>query len=168
MAAAKGNKHAKGNKGGGKSRYKAEYADLAFKYCLLGATDAELATFFEVTEQTINNWKRDHQVFFESIKKGKHQADANVASRLYDRAMGYVAPETVTAQKDGFITDMQQIQKHYPPDTTAAIFWLKNRQKDKWREKSEMDVTTQGESLNKAITPDEAKNLIENLKNGNV
>lgn len=58
------------------SKYKAEYDELAYNYCLLGATDAQLANFFGVKEQTINNWKNKHKSFFESLKKGKDSADA--------------------------------------------------------------------------------------------
>lgn len=28
--------------------------------------------------------------------------------------------------------------EHFPPDTTAMIFWLKNRQPDKWRDKRDV------------------------------
>lgn len=59
------------NKVGRPTYFKEEYVELAYKYCLLGATDKDLAQFFEVTETTINNWKNDHPEFFESIKKGK-------------------------------------------------------------------------------------------------
>jgi len=148
MSAKKGNDYAKGNKGGGrKSSYKEEYSDLAYKFCLLGATDKELAEMFEVSEVTINNWKDEHEEFSLALKKGKQIADANVADRLYKRAMGFEAPDVVTATFQGMITDMKEVTKVYPPDTTAAIFWLKNRQPKRWRDKQEIDHTTAGESL---------------------
>lgn len=71
----------KDSKSGRPSLYKEEYADQAYNYCLLGATDKDLANFFDVTETTINNWKLDHHEFFESIKKGKEIADASTATR---------------------------------------------------------------------------------------
>lgn len=116
------------------SEYKPEYAEQARKLCLLGATDSEMADFFNVTETTINNWKNDFPEFFESIKKGKLLADANVADRLYQRAMGFEAPDVDIRVVDGKIVETPLI-KYYPPDTPAAIFWLKNRQKAKWRDK---------------------------------
>ena len=122
------------------SEYKPEYAEQARKLCLLGATDAELADFFNVTETTINNWKNDFPEFFESIKKGKLLADANVADRLYQRAMGYEAPDVDIRVVDGQIIETP-LTKYYPPDTPAAIFWLKNRQKAKWRDKLENEVS---------------------------
>ena len=71
-----------------------KYADQALKLCLLGATDKELAEFFSVSEQTLNKWKKDYPEFLESLKKGKNIADANVASRLYNRAIGYSCKAT--------------------------------------------------------------------------
>ena len=53
------------------TNYKKEYDEQAYKLCLLGATDKEMADFFNVKEQTINNWKKNHPSFFESIKRGK-------------------------------------------------------------------------------------------------
>ena len=68
--------------------YRKKYDKLALNYCLLGATDKELADFFEVSERTINAWKAAQPTFLQSIKRGKAQADAEVASRLYERACG--------------------------------------------------------------------------------
>ena len=69
--------------------YREEYNEQVTKLCKLGATDKELADFFEVAESTINLWKEVHPQFSESIKEGKIQADANVAQALYHRAIGY-------------------------------------------------------------------------------
>ncbi len=120
------------------TRYRREYCEQARKMCLLlGATDADLADFFEVKEQTINNWKKAHPEFFESIKKGKAKADANVSLRLYERAMGYSHDEEKIFCHQGEVTRADTV-KHYPPDTAAAIFWLKNRQRDRWRDRHEI------------------------------
>ena len=145
MSAEKGNKYAVGNKGGGrKEEYNEEYVELAYKFCLLGATDKQLAEMFDVSEQTVNIWKNKHEEFNLALKRGKTQADANVAQRLYSRALGYVAPETKIVSYEGAITDKMDIEKHYPPDPTAAIFWLKNRQPEKWRDKVEIDNNVSG------------------------
>lgn len=128
---------------GVKSTYKPEYAEQARKLCLLGATDKELAGFFNVAESTINKWKVDYSEFSESIKSGKDIADGNVADRLYRRAMGY-SHEDEDIRTISIGDGMSEIiktptVKHYPPDTAAAIFWLKNRQKGKWRDKQEVE-----------------------------
>lgn len=125
--------------------YKPEYADQAYKLCLLGATDKDLADFFEVTEQTINNWKLDFPVFFESIKLGKQIADSNVAYKLYNRAIGYSYEEDHTTMRGEEIVETKNIKKHMPSDTTAAIFWLKNRNPSKWRDKKDVDVQSGGQ-----------------------
>mgnify|MGYP000798066111 FL=1 len=90
---------------GRKSGYREEYAEQALKLCLLGATDKEIAEFFSVSEQTLNSWKKKFPQFLESLKKGKAVADANVASRLYSRAIGYDAKATKFATNEGRITD---------------------------------------------------------------
>lgn len=147
MAAPKGNKNAEGNNGGAPTLYRDEYAEQVYKLCLLGATDAELADFFNVTEQTINNWKKEHIEFFESIKKGKEIADSDIAESLYHRAKGYSHKEDKIFNNNGEPLIVPTI-KHYPPDTTAAIFWLKNRKPAVWRDKQEIDHTTGGEPFN--------------------
>lgn len=116
--------------------YKPEYVDLARKFCKLGATDKDLAEALEVTEKTINLWKEKYPEFLQSIKEGKAQADAEVASKLFHRATGYEHPEDDIRAINGEIVITPTI-KHYAPDTTAAIFWLKNRRPDLWRDKVE-------------------------------
>ncbi len=134
------------------TKYKTAYNAQAEKLCKLGATDAELADFFEVCEDTIYEWKKVHPKFSESIKKGKTLADANIADSLYQRAKGY-SHKAVKIFPTGGEKLNEEGEKesapllvpyteHYPPDTTAAIFWLKNRQPKKWRDKQEVDIRT--------------------------
>lgn len=118
--------------------YKPEYAELAYKFCLLGASDTRLAELFEVSVATISNWKNDYPDFLEALRSGKDKADAEVAHSLYHRALGYKAPEDDIRVVNGAIVITPTI-KHYPPDTGAATLWLKNRQGDKWRDKVETE-----------------------------
>lgn len=120
--------------GGRPSLYKAEFAEQASKLCKLGATDIELADFFGVTEKTINNWKTAHPEFLQSLKAGKSLADAEVAEKLFQRATGYKHDAVKILVVAGTVAEVPYVE-HYPPDTTAAIFWLKNRQPAKWRDK---------------------------------
>ena len=126
--------------GGRPTKYKDEYVDLAYKYCLLSATDNDLAKFFEVDVATVNKWKIDHPEFYDSIKRGKEIADAQVASRLYKRAIGYERKEDKIFQFKGEPV-VVPTEVHYQPDTTAAIFWLKNRQPAKWRDTQNIEVS---------------------------
>jgi hypothetical protein len=120
------------------SSFKEEYEAEAYKLALLGATDKQMADFWGVTEQTVNNWKNEHPGFFESLKRGKLDADANVAKSLYHRALGYSHPEMKVFQFEGQIIEHEVI-KHYPPDTGAAMAWLKNRQPKTWRDRPDDD-----------------------------
>lgn len=126
--------------GGRPSAFKPEYAEQAYNYALLGAIDAQLAEFFCVAESTINLWKKKHPEFANALTRGKTMADAQVAGSLFKRATGYSHPETHLNCYEGEII-LTEVTKHYPPDTTACIFWLKNRQPDKWRDKVEVANT---------------------------
>lgn len=127
----------KSKKTGRPSKYKKEYEEQVYKLCLLGAIDDEIADFFGVDVATINRWKLAHKEFRESLKKGKMIADSNIADSLYQRAKGYSHEDVHISNYQGDIT-VTKITKHYPPDTTAGIFWLKNRQPKKWRDKQEI------------------------------
>ncbi len=120
------------------TKYKPEFAKSAAKLCKLGATDAQLADFFEVAVSTINLWKVKHPEFSESVKVPKSEADARVEQSLYLRAMGYEHDEVDLRVVGGELVKTD-IRKFYPPDTTAAIFWLKNRKPDEWRDKHDVE-----------------------------
>lgn len=122
------------------TKYETKFNKQAEKLCKLGATDKELADFFEVAESTLSLWKLEHPRFSESIKKGKETADAEVAEKLFKRATGYSHPDVDIKVVEGKIVTTK-LTKYYPPDTAAAIFWLKNRQRRKWRDKIETGIT---------------------------
>lgn len=113
--APKGNKNAVGNKGG-KSTYRAEFAALAWGLALLGHTDEEIAKGLKKSKSTINLWKKKYPEFSDSLKDGKDPADAKVVKALYQKCL------------DG--------------DTTAMIFWLKNRQRKTWRDTKDIKETS--------------------------
>lgn len=118
------------------TKFKGEYVEQVEKLCRLGATDEDLARFFDVDRATITNWKQKHTEFLTALKAGKEFADANVADSLYRRATGYSHDDTHISNYQGAITKTDTV-KHYPPDTTACIFWLKNRRPDLWRDRHE-------------------------------
>jgi hypothetical protein len=122
------------------SLFKEEFVDQGFKLCLLGATDKDLADFFEVDEATVNRWKEKHPEFCESLKNGKDAADSEVANKLYRRALGYSHEAVKIALHEGAPV-YAPYTEHYPPDTTACIFWLKNRQRGRWRDKVDAELT---------------------------
>ena len=93
------------NQGGRPTAYKKSFDKQVYKLCLLGATDAEIADFFDVAESTINLWKQKHKGFSESIKKGKEIADMAIAEGLFERAKGC----TVKTQKAFKIKDRKSV-----------------------------------------------------------
>ncbi|MBD2752613.1 terminase [Spirosoma sp. BT704] len=134
----RGRRNAVGNKGGQPGRYQPEYARLVYHYCLLGAVDQQLAEFFSISLRTLHHWKKRHVEFSESVKAGKSIADAKVAKALYQLAIGYSHPDTYISVYNGQVVLTPTI-KHYPPNVTAAIFWLKNRQSAHWSERPKTD-----------------------------
>lgn len=117
--------------------YKDEYAGLAHNYCLLGAKNDDLARMFGVNPRTVDRWLAEKPKFCRAVKEGREEADAKVASSLYHRANGYShqAVKIFNDRETGVTT--VPYTEHYPPDSTAMIFWLKNRRPDLWRDKTE-------------------------------
>lgn len=98
---------------------------------LAGWTDEKMAALFGVAMSTFSLWKIEHPEFSEALK-AKELADAQVEASLFERATGYSHPDVHISNFQGAIT-ITPITKHYPPDATSMIFWLKNRQPTRWR-----------------------------------
>lgn len=129
----------KKGKGGAPTKYREEYNDLAYKYCLLGCTDVEMADLFGVSKSTFNLWKKEHSKFSDSLTRGKAFADAEVAHSLYNRAKGYdYTEERHKDGKDGL--EITKVNKHVPGDAGAAMNWLSNRQRGKWKKDPKVKV----------------------------
>ena len=118
------------------TKYQSAYVKQAEKLIRLHAGDREIADFFGVTETTLNNWKLKHPEFLESLKRTKEEVDAQVEQSLWRRANGYSHHSEKVFQFQGQIIRTNTVE-HYPPDPTSMIFWLKNRQPDKWRDRRE-------------------------------
>lgn len=139
------------------------------KLAKLGLTDDEMADVLDVHRDTFYTWKHEYPAFSDALKTGKAFADANVAQRLYERAIGFehdseeikvlpaIGASRPQVEDDGEDGNTQPsangdhprivrvpIRKIYPPDTIAAIFWLKNRQPGRWRDKVEQDLNHSG------------------------
>lgn len=118
--------------------FRPEYVEEARKQCEEGATDVELADYFNVSVRTLYRWKNNFPEFCQALKSGKAPTDERVERSLFERAVGYERDEVDIRVVNGEIVQTP-IRKFYPPDTTAAIFWLKNRRPDLWRDKTEVD-----------------------------
>src|SRR4030095_17024238 len=139
-----------------------EFDEQARKLCLLGHIDTELAEYFEVDVSTINNWKIAHPSFFESIKNGRENAEADIVNSLYNRAKGYEIDEEKIVSDNG-IPVMMTIKKPIVPDPVSAIFWLKNRQPKKWRDKHETEQTSTNIKI--SVSKEEAAEIKKSLDN---
>lgn len=125
------------------TKFKPEFVEQARKLAALGATDREAADFFEVDEATIHRWKHTQPEFCESLQVGKATADSRVEQSLYRRALGYSHDAVKIMTAEGSIHQVPFVE-HYPPDTTAAIFWLKNRSPEKWRDVKAQEISGAG------------------------
>jgi hypothetical protein len=140
----------KKHQGGRANKFKAEYIEQARKLCQLGHTDPELADFFGVHLQTINNWKRKYPEFLYALKAGKAIADQRVERSLYQRAVGCNYEATKIFVPAGHAKPVYAPYiEHVPPDVTAGIYWTKNRMPDRWRDQQNVE-----HSLGKYIISD--------------
>lgn len=98
-----------------------------------GLTDKQISYVLNIAESTLNEYKKKYPDFSESLKNGKEYADNIVEKSLFERAKGYKHEDVHISNYQGKIT-ITPIIKHYPPDTTSCIFWLKNRKPLEWRE----------------------------------
>lgn len=118
-----------------KSKYKPEFAKMARILAEQGATDDILADAFSVSTSAIKGWYSAHPEFGTAVREGKNVVfDPKVERSLAQRALGYtVDTEEVKILANGDII-RYPVRKHFPPDTTACIFWLKNRNPTAWRD----------------------------------
>lgn len=108
--------------------------------CDLGATDEQLADFFDVCIATIRNWKTDYPEFLAALKVGKEEPDERVKRSLYQRAVGYTFEAVKVFMPAGATEPVYaHYREHCPPDTAAAFIWLKNR--CGWRDRFDHELT---------------------------
>lgn len=105
---------------------------------LNGKTEQEIATLLKFDQSSLTKFKKKNPDFFTALKEWKAEADAKVERSLYERACGYSCTDTYFSNFQGQVT-ATPYTKNYPPDPTSMIFWLKNRQPDKWRDKQEVE-----------------------------
>lgn len=102
-----------------------------------GLTDEQIAKNIGINPATLYDWKKKFNKFSEALKKGKEVVDIEVENALLKRALGYDYQEERIEKSDKDGTKIIQTLKHVPADTTAQIFWLRNRKPSKWRNNPE-------------------------------
>lgn len=105
-----------------------------------GVIDKDIAQRIGVAYSTFRKYKCEKPELEEALRLSKEVADANVESALYRRAVGYRYTETKVTRESGGVTKVETTREALP-DTTAQIFWLKNRCPDKWRENHSIELT---------------------------
>ena len=120
------------------SDFRDEYVIQAERLCRLGATDIELADFFEVDVRTIYRWAQGREAFCQALRAGKEACDDRVERSLYNRAIGYTHDAVkifMPAQASSPV--YAPYREHVPPDVGAAKMWLSNRRGEQWRDRQE-------------------------------
>ena len=120
-----------------------------------GLTNIQIAANMGIAERTFTEWIARFPAIDAALKKGKEPVDIQVENALLKRALGYDYEETITEIEDlgGGKTKkhVRKVVKHVPPDTTAQIFWLKNRKPKQWRDKTEQAVSIETEDLSPLV-----------------
>lgn len=131
-----------------------------------GKTDAQIAQIIGISRKTFVNWKSAQPDFLLALKVSKQAADELVEASLFHRAVGYKHKATkIMATQWGGVIKEDYIEQ-YPPDTTAAIFWLKNRQPDKWRDKTEVEHSGKIEDVSDSDLDAKIEEKIKKLSGG--
>lgn len=129
------------------------------EWALNGLTNEQIATNIGINVKTLYAWSSKYEELCNALKRAKSFADTEVENALYKRALGYtVALNKQKITKNGVVVDCIE-EMHIPADTTAQIFWLKNRQPEKWRDKVEQNVTVDDHREN-------MKDFMEVIKSG--
>ena len=116
-----------------------------------GLTDEQIAANMGITRSTLNEWKKKYSDISDTLKRGKDVVDIQVENALLKRALGYTYIETTQERVDDYdphtglktgshMEVTKTVTKEVQPDTTAQIFWLKNRKPDTWRDKRDVGI----------------------------
>lgn len=126
-----------------------------------GFTDEQIATKIGISKQTFYDWKKKYPDFSDALKKGKEIVDIQVENALLKRALGYEYVEySEECSEDGI--KKKKTVKHVIPDTTAQIFWLKNRRPDLWRDKRDLEMSGNINNPFEGVSTADIKKLIQN------
>ena len=121
--------------------------DIIISACRNGATVEDLTRIIGCGKTAFHGIKKGYSEFAELLKNGREEADLRVENSLFKRACGFEYEEKTNEVKmnsDGSLGQVVSVKtttKFIPPDTTAQIFWLKNRKPKEWRDRQEHDVT---------------------------
>lgn len=133
--------------------------DKVYSLCLLGLTNQELAVHFKIDDDTFYQYVKDWKEFSDTLVKGRDEADATITRSVFRRANGFSHPEEVIKTVKGRVVKVKTTKK-YPPDTQAAMYWLNNRQRNRWKNKLDdenVNVAPTGPVVVNIITDEDTK-----------
>lgn len=141
-------------KRGPKSKFNQKLGEAFVRLSREGKTVEEIADVVGVSKRTLQNWMGKDTDLMLAVREARQVADELVEAALFSRALGYSHEEIKHFAHEGVVSDKRTVIKHYPPDTTAIMFWLRNRNPKKWKEKTEGDVNVNN-SVNLSTLTDE-------------
>lgn len=127
----------------------------------LGRTQKEMSKELNISLTTFVTWRKVNPSFNAAVIEGKRFSDEEVEISLYQRAIGYSHPDIHITSYQGVVTQTK-IMKYYPPETTACIFWLKNRDKENWKDKQTVSFALDDSDFVKE-TPAQIAEKMDNL-----
>lgn len=119
-------------------KFKPEYVNIARAMTHVGCAEYEIAQALGVASQTLWSWGKVYPEFYEAIKFRPGDGDERVERSLFHKAIGYTFDTVELFNNQGEIIE-HPVKKHIPPDTASAIFWLKNRKPEQWRDRIQMN-----------------------------
>jgi len=123
------------------SKYNPDDLPAIAEWAREGLRDIDICKKLGIGKTTLYSWKRKYPEIKEVLTKNKETFDAEVENALAMRALGYSYVEVIKELVNGNMVVVKEVLKSVPPDVTAQIFWLKNRQPGKWRDKHEIENT---------------------------
>jgi hypothetical protein len=142
------------------------FPQLAEGYARDGLIEKDIAAKLNISVATLETYKIKYSEFLEALKRGKAPVDFEVENALLKRAKGYITTEKIITQNPDGTKTIQVKEKEVPPDTTACIFWLKNRKPREWRDKQEIEHS--GEVQQSVIVLPANGRLMKEIPDGTV
>lgn len=135
-----------------------------------GLNEEQIAHNMGVSRQTLNSWKNRYPSIFDTLKRNKAVVDFEVENALLKRALGYSYTEKTSERKlneetgEYEMVTTKEVVKEVTPDTTAQIFWLKNRKPEVWRDRKDIGVEGTINTDASNLSDDELDAKINQLK----
>ena len=123
------------------SGFRPEFAERARLMAKAGFTDMQMAEELDISIRTFYSWTARYPEFLQALKMGKEVPDEKIERTLFHKACGYSYETEKVVVDKGEVVRVKVVE-HVPPDTTAMIFWLKNRRADTWRDKKEVELNS--------------------------